>query len=77
MHGISDFLFARGSFLEGVGRALDIGGTMADFNSSLTPAQADYLALRMDWQVVGDDLRRAMGQVGQELAEPPENGREG
>lgn len=73
----SDFLFARPSFLEGMGRVLDIGGTMTEFNQSLTPEQADALALGMDWKVVGDDLRRAMGQAARELPEQKRRGAQG
>ena len=57
---VSDFLFAKPSFLAGVGRAIDIGGVFDDYNLTETPRQADARAMAADWQVVGDDLRAAM-----------------
>ncbi len=54
------FLCARPSFIEGMSRILDFGGTLEEFNKSLTPEQADYLALRADWQMIGMDLARAI-----------------
>ena len=60
------FLFARPSFTEGIARALDMGGTLQEYNSSVSPEQADALALGADWRVVGEDLLRAMEQLGSE-----------
>ncbi len=58
---MSDFLFARPSFWEGLGRLIDFGGTLTEFNSSPSGPQADRLALEQDWRMVGNDLRAAMG----------------
>jgi hypothetical protein len=66
MSGLSDFLFARQSFLRGVASVLDSGGTLTEFNQSLTPEQADAAAMRMDWEAVGHDLRGAMAQFERE-----------
>ncbi len=65
--GGADFLFARQSFLGGVARILDLGGTLVEFNQSLTPQQADELALRADFRTVGVDLRHAADGVIAEL----------
>jgi len=46
--------------MEGMMRVLDLGDTMTEFNRSLSDNQADALALRQDWNVVGDDLREAL-----------------
>ena len=54
------FLCARPSFVEGASRILDFGGTLNEYNRSLTPEQADYLALRADWRLIGMDLARAI-----------------
>ena len=56
-------LFARPSFLEGVGRLLDFGDTMTEYNQSLTPKQADELALRADWEAVAGDFRTSFSRV--------------
>lgn len=60
------FLFARPSFVEGVARALDLGGTLQEYNSATSPEQADALALGADWHVVGRDLLRAMNELSEE-----------
>jgi len=59
----STFLFARPSFVEGMARLLDFGGSLSEFNSSLTPEQADCLALRMDWRLIGQDFQEAVSRV--------------
>lgn len=56
MGSYTNFLFARPSFLEGVGRLVDFGDTLTEFNRSLDDEQADYLALVADWSAVGDDI---------------------
>ena len=45
-----------------MGAVLDLGGTMAMFNASLTPEEADTLALANDWFMVGQDLRYAIAR---------------
>lgn len=59
----SDFLFARPSFWGGAARVLDLAGVMLEFNQSPTPEQADAIAMRADWQAVGDDLRSVLLEV--------------
>lgn len=63
-----DFLFARPSFLSGFARAIDLGSTLTEFNHSVTPEQADAIAMRADWEAVGQDLREATRQFGREHA---------
>ncbi|MBI4266932.1 MAG: hypothetical protein HY668_01020 [Chloroflexi bacterium] len=60
MKPCSDFLFARPSFLEGVARIMDFGNTLNEYNYSESDEAADEIALRMDWAIVGDDLRDAI-----------------
>jgi hypothetical protein len=53
------------AFLKGFASAFDISGTtfmndLPDFSGGFA---RDGLALRGDWQQVGDDLRKVMGQV--------------
>ena len=52
-------LFSRPSFTEGLVRMLDFGGTLNEYNTSLSPGQADYLAILADWKSVGDAIRQA------------------
>jgi hypothetical protein len=60
MNDFSDFLFARPSFLEGMARVVDLGGTLQMYNSSLTGYDADAIALQMDAEAIGSDLRFAL-----------------
>jgi hypothetical protein len=55
----SEFLFARPSFLEGVGRILDFAGSMTEYNQSQSPEEADLRALQADWAILGEDMRTA------------------
>jgi len=57
MNSFTTLLYARPSFLEGMGRLLDFGNHLNEYNSSLSPEQADALALYADWTQIGDDLR--------------------
>jgi hypothetical protein len=63
---VTDFLFARPSFFEGMGRIIDFGGTMTSFNRSSTPEEADSRAMYEDWRVVGNDLRAALARFKRE-----------
>lgn len=60
MNDYSEILFARPSFAEGVGRLVDFGDTLTEFNSAETPEQADTRALASDWYAIGSDIRAAI-----------------
>jgi hypothetical protein len=60
MNSLTGFLFAEPSLVEGIARIIDIGGTLQEYNSSLSPNQADALALASDWCVIGADMKQAM-----------------
>lgn len=53
-------LFARPSFISGMARVLDLGCTLNEYNQSLSPDSADYLAINSDWYAVGSDIRSAL-----------------
>ncbi len=57
---MTDFLFAKPTFISGMGAVIDLGGTMVRFNELLTPDEADYLALANDLATVGHDIRNFM-----------------
>lgn len=59
-------LSAKPSFLEGVARTLDLAGTLVVYNYSPSTGAADYYAMQADWFAVGDDLRAAMKEYGEE-----------
>jgi hypothetical protein len=56
----STYLFAIPGWTEGVGRLLDFGDTLTQYNESATPEQADYRAMEMDWRAVGADILDAI-----------------
>lgn len=56
----TDYLYARPSLWSGLARLLDLRASFDVYNEALTPAQADVLALRSDWQAVGSDLWKAV-----------------
>ena len=56
----SDFLFARPSFIEGMARLFDFGGTLNEYNTVL---MTDETALALDWASVGADLWDALDVV--------------
>lgn len=53
-------LFASLGFFEGMGRALDMRGTMMIANESPSPKEADTRAIMSDWQAVGQDIKSAI-----------------
>ncbi len=53
-------LFAPPSFWSGFGQILDFGNSMFEYNQSITPEQADVLALQSDVRAVGDDFRSVL-----------------
>lgn len=59
MGDLTTFLYARPSFLEGVGRILDLANTLSEYNVSPAPEQADAYAVSSDWRAVGEDIRGA------------------
>ncbi|HRV71642.1 MAG TPA: hypothetical protein P5541_06360 [Thermovirgaceae bacterium] len=62
----TDQLFAMPGFFGGMASALDMGNTLTIFNESCTPEEADAMAIRSDWKIVGQDLRSAMQVVDDE-----------
>lgn len=55
-------LCERPSFLEGMARLFDFGGTLNHYNYSSSEEEADYRAILSDWRHVGNDIRKATDQ---------------
>ena len=53
-------MFANPSFLEGMARVLDLGGSLQEYNRSETDAMADALAMQEDWRMTGKDIKAAI-----------------
>jgi len=64
---MTDYLFARPTFLSGVGSLADIAGTPHAYNRWPTAAEADAWALYSDWLAVGNDLWTALDDVAAEI----------
>jgi hypothetical protein len=60
MSSFSSFLFARPSFIEGVARIVDVGGTLNVYNVAPDGATADAWASAADWQAVGDCMKQSI-----------------
>lgn len=53
---LSNFRFARSSWLSGLARVLDIGGTFTDYNRGSTAAETDWFALASDTEMISRDF---------------------
>ncbi len=70
-HDYTGLLYSQPSMLEGFARVLDIGGTFDVYNDSLSPAEADRLALLSDWYAVAADLHRATQAYASQVESTP------
>jgi hypothetical protein len=68
MTDFSYVLFARPSFIEGMARVLDIGGTLQEYNTSPSGREADALAFRADMKALRHDFSIALDEVSQSIA---------
>ena len=69
---MTDFLFHRSSFFNGMSRVLDLFGVYDRYNTSTNAQEADSRAIQNDWSVVGSDLADAIENYkgGEALIEP-------
>ncbi len=65
----SDYLFARPSLIEGVGRIVDLPNSLNTYNYARNGAEADARAIYQDWKALGHDLRVALEQLRSETRE--------
>lgn len=56
----SSTLYAKPSFITGIASILDFGATLSQYNYSESPEEADYKALRKDFEMVALDLKTAL-----------------
>lgn len=66
---MTDFLYAKPSFLGGLARLFDFSGFMNTYNDSPNEEMADYLAMKSDWEAVGSDMWKAIQQFESEYVE--------
>jgi hypothetical protein len=60
---MTDFLFARPSILEGIGRNIDLFGVMNFYNFSPDGHEADMKARQNDIEALKKDFHAAYGKV--------------
>ena len=60
----TDFLFSKSSFIIGAGSVLSIASPYYSFNCAESAAEADKLALKSDFGMVGTDIRKAFDEYG-------------
>jgi hypothetical protein len=58
----TDFLIRKRGFFTGFSSIYSIDPT-AEFNTSKSAAEADTKAIRSDWRMIGNDLRKALDKV--------------
>ena len=56
---MTDFLFARPSVIEGIGRNIDLFGALNVYNTSLNGDEADKKAIVLDYFAIYKDLYKA------------------
>lgn len=57
------FRYPTPSFASGMARALDLFGTLDDFQATIGDADLDALAAYNDWRAVGEDIEAAMATM--------------
>lgn len=60
------FRYPMPSFASGMARALDLFGTLDDFEATIGDPELDALAAYNDWRAVGEDMEAAMVKVGRQ-----------
>jgi hypothetical protein len=60
---MTDYLFARPSVLEGIGRCIDLFGVLNTYNYSQDGIEADNRALANDWAAIYADFYKAYGDI--------------
>ncbi len=65
----TDYLVACPSFLEGMARLADLGGTLNEYNYSSDGEAADSIAIWSDWAMTGQDIYEAMKTYENEVME--------
>lgn len=57
----SSALFSSPSISKGTARVVDLFGYLDEYNYKRTEAEADTEALKRDWNIVGLDIKSAIG----------------
>lgn len=60
---MNSYMFANPSLSEGVGRILDFGNTLTEYNRSGDAREDDLNAAWSDWLAVAEDLRESIQSI--------------
>ena len=55
--GETDFLVTNPSFINGIGRSIDLFGQFTEYNKSKSGKEADAKSLYNDWKAIGKDIK--------------------
>ncbi|MDR1205510.1 MAG: hypothetical protein LBL26_08560 [Peptococcaceae bacterium] len=58
-------MIALDQFLKGAARSFDIGAVLSSYDRDMEADQADFEALKSDWEQVGLDLYKAIADYEQ------------
>lgn len=58
----TDFLFPKRNFLTGFSNVLNLFAAGSKFNTSQDSSEADFKAIKTDWDMVGQDFRKSMSE---------------
>lgn len=58
----TDFLFSTPTILSGAGTVINLAGDFYNFNTSKSPQEADCLAIKNDFGVIGQDIKKAVSE---------------
>ncbi|MEO2070790.1 MAG: hypothetical protein ABGW99_05565 [Zunongwangia sp.] len=59
----TDFLIRKRNFWTGFSSVLDVFATKKKFNKSKSGKEADFKAIKSDWEMIGSDFKNAMRKI--------------
>lgn len=59
----TDFLIPKRGFFTGFSSTFSVAGETANFNRSNTGEEADYKAIKSDWEMIGQDFKKAIKKL--------------
>lgn len=57
---VSPILSNNPSFIKGMARLVDLFGSLDSYSVSLEPNEQDVQALKLDWELVGQDIKNSI-----------------
>ena len=60
---VTGFLFSTPNFISGAGTVMNIAGNYYDFNSSETGLEADAMAIKNDFNMIGQDMKDVLNTI--------------